>query len=276
MDIRDITERPPMIEDGSGLKRMFDLQKELINDYVKIEEMPMYPISMNSKPDQLLIKDFIGRVVEELAEAMESHLLMIEMLNKNELDGIESHLQNFNEELSDSLHFLLETMIYINLDYEDVVSYYDVLLTKAKMKDTFWYGGQDPLKTAMAFAKQVNALKFLTPKLWETSFKVIPDDKVKDEFLRGGRVIDPDYHMQMEVMMWKVVYHLNISRNFLKNKPWKQSHMVTDSARFHMEIMEAWLAFFNLMDFLGMTPDSLFLIYFKKNKVNAFRIQSKY
>lgn len=276
MDIRDIKEKVPMIEDGSGLNRMFDLQKELVEDYIKIEGMPEYPISLNSKADQLLVKDFIGRIIEELAEAQESYSQMLILADDNKNEELIPHLQNFNEEISDSFHFLLETLLYINISDEDICNYYEVLLKKANMYDIFWYGGKDILKTIFAFARQTNALACLYGGTFKIGYHVIRDNDLKDEFLRGGRIISLDNLCQIKQMMWDVAYHLNISRNFLKNKPWKQTQMTTDVKRFHVSIMEAWLAFFCLLDFVGMTPDSLFTIYFKKNLINRFRIESAY
>lgn len=276
MDIRDIKDLVPMIEDGSGLQRIFDMQKVLIDDYIKIEDMPSYPISLNSKKDQVLLKDFIGRVIEEMGEAMESYKVMLEMCDSNDRTEIIPHLQNFNEELGDSLHFLIETFIYINIEHDDVIDYYRVKLTKENLHDAFYYGGQDPLKTCLAYAKHTNVHNGLHTSPFKMGYTVIPDGELNNEFLRAGRIVDMANLEEMEILMWRVTYWLNISRNYLKNKPWKQTQMVTDSKRFHISMMEAWSAFFNLMDFVGMTPDSLFTVYFKKNKVNQFRINSKY
>lgn len=277
MDIRDIKDRVPMIEDGSGMERMFGLQATLLQHYQEIEKMPPYPISLNSKKDQILLKDFIGRVTEEMAEAMESFLKMYEMCEANERDGIIPHLQNFNEEIGDSKHFLLETFIYINISAEDILDYYDVLLKKLNLHDAFWYGGKDLLKTCLALAKHINVHEGLYTSDYRIgAYTIIPDNELKDEFLRGGRSVSIPTLERLEILMWRVTYCLNISRNYLKNKPWKQTEMVTDSNRFQISMMEAWLAYYRVLDFIGMTPDSIFTVYFKKNMVNLFRIKSKY
>lgn len=275
MDIRNIKTPVPNILDGSGLKQMFDLQKALISHYIKIEKMPKYPIDLHTKADQSLIKDFTGRVIEELGESFESYTKMVE-LKTGPTKEIIPHLQNFNEELSDAFHFFLETLIYANFDETDIEGYYESILGKLNLADVFWYGGQDILKTCMAFAKHHNAHTGRYIKDFRLEWKVISDADLKDEFLRGGRAIGIPTHQELKILMWEITYWLTISRNYLKNKPWKQSQLSTDVKRFNQSIMEAWLCMFNLFDFVGHTPESVFEIYFKKNQVNLFRINSGY
>ena len=42
MDIRNITEKAPEVENGAFLEKMFDLQKELMEGYIRIEGLPGY------------------------------------------------------------------------------------------------------------------------------------------------------------------------------------------------------------------------------------------
>ena len=71
MDARDIKEVPPVVEGGKYLEAIYSLQKELIDHYVSIEGLPQYPLDVNTKKNQLLIKDVVGRDLEELAEGYE-------------------------------------------------------------------------------------------------------------------------------------------------------------------------------------------------------------
>ena len=79
MDSRNIKEPTPQIEDGKHLEKIYDLQKELLDSYIKIEGLPSYPIDVNSKKSQIILKDFTGRVIEELGEGYES---MLKVFNK--------------------------------------------------------------------------------------------------------------------------------------------------------------------------------------------------
>ena len=65
------------------MEKIYELQKQLIDGYVKIEGLPQYPINVNTKSSQVLIKDFVGRVIEELAEGYESMLLIDKIVVEN-------------------------------------------------------------------------------------------------------------------------------------------------------------------------------------------------
>ena len=65
--------------------------------------------------------------------------------------------------------------------------------------------------------------------------------------------------------------------NKLKNKPWKQSHMITDKEVFMHELLPAWLGFFRVLhEKYGLSAKEIFTLYFKKSEVNKFRIKSQY
>jgi len=72
-----------------------------------------------------------------------------------------------------------------------------------------------------------------------------------------------------------VVYYLGLMCNCLKNKPWKQTQMLTDRVKFKTYLDNAW---FSLLSVLAqrVNKDQVYLYYFKKNAVNQFRIRSKY
>ena len=276
MDIRDVTSPTPQITDGSHLNEIFKLQKQLLEGYIKVEGLPPYPFNVNSKADQLNIKDFVGRVIEELGEAYQSYLRMLNTWEGKEDEDYIPNLSNFNEELADALHFFMEILIYCNIAPEDIGAFYLGLLKKENLVDAYWYGGQDILLTSMQYARHKNSHNGLYTKDYRMEFMVIKDEVLLDEFLRGGRRVGPLNTQMIALTMWGITYRLSLARNFLKNKPWKQTQMMTDMLKFQEEIMYAWIELMNLFDFVGMTPESIFTIYFKKNQINQFRLASKY
>ncbi len=82
------------------LKEIFNTQHELALKYKEIEGMPDWPFDINSVEGQIWIKDFLWRIVEEVAEALE-------VIDEQDL---------FLEELSDALHFLVEAMIISGIE----------------------------------------------------------------------------------------------------------------------------------------------------------------
>ena len=80
MDSRDILKEPEEVIDNTYLENIYSLQKELLEGYIGIEGLHPYPINVNTKKNQSLIKDFVGRVIEELGESYESLVFIYEIM----------------------------------------------------------------------------------------------------------------------------------------------------------------------------------------------------
>lgn len=75
---------------------------------------------------------------------------------------------------------------------------------------------------------------------------------------------------------WRVVEELGEAMNCLKNKPWKMTHMLTDEDHYKEELADTFHFFIELCINSGIDAKELFTLYFKKSKVNEFRVRSKY
>ena len=302
MDSRDIIEEPIKVVGGKYLECMYSLQKELLEQYIKVEGLPQYPIDVNTKKSQIILKDFVGRVIEELAEGYEALILVSKLTEKNKLwksDYEEeeytqclNHLQNAGEEMADAMHFMLELLIYSNIQAKDIEDYLDNWL-----KDKVSFGVTKTLPT-LAKAMQVG-LSILyndpcnmvsEPKAMNKTylleeFESMDEDsedprlvnkRIDTRFHQCGKFYNKLTYSSYKYMMWDVTYHLNIARNFLKNKPWKQSQMITNEGAYQEEIVKAFILMMGLFLAMGISPENLYFLYFKKNRVNKFRIESKY
>lgn len=76
--------------------------------------------------------------------------------------------------------------------------------------------------------------------------------------------------------MWRITEELGEAANTLKNKPWKNTHMVVDETHYLEEIIDAVHFLVELLIMSGFTPESLTTLYLNKNAVNQFRIRSQY
>lgn len=286
MDARDIKEIPPVVEDGRYLEAIYSLQKELIDHYVGIEGLPQYPLDVNTKKNQLLIKDFVGRVIEELAEGYESFKLVGEITEKNQLwfNGdynneyvqMLNHLQNANEEQADALHFMVELLIFANIQPEDIDSYcnkiYDDLNqhTLTLTTNTLHKAGM----IGYNMLKVDNGSEVTNPVL---NLLTLLDSDKDTSLIKGGSLYSSSSYLEMKSNMWDVVYHLNIARNYLKNKPWKQSQMMTNESAFQEELVKAFIKLIGYFYTLGLNDlEDIYTLYFKKQRVNKFRIHSNY
>ena len=87
-------------------------------------------------------------------------------------------------------------------------------------------------------------------------------------------IITPVYRAGVEI--WDIVYHLGLACNCLKNKPWKQTQLLTDRKKFETHLERAWHTFISIFGSIGFDDKDIYLFYAKKRMVNQFRIRSKY
>ena len=288
MDARDIKDPVPVVRDGRYLERIYELQKELIDHYVKIEGLPPYPIGVNTKKSQVIIKDFVGRVIEELAEGYESMVLIDQLSVKNlswtyEYNSIEfgqclNHLQNVSEEMADAMHFMVELLIFVNIQPEDIMEYIRVnsgKLFESVLRNVGNYNNVIDVAMNYGCALFTPTMDIENRGIDLLSVETV-DDTTDIELYQAAHIYSHKFYVQFKEALWDITYHLNIARNFLKNKPWKQSQMMTDELRFQAEIVKGFIKMMGAFALIDITPENLFHIYFKKNRANAFRIRSNY
>lgn len=285
MDARDIKETPPVVEEGKYLEQIYSLQKELIDHYVGIEGLPQYPLDVNTKKNQLIIKDFVGRVIEELAEGYESFMLVKDLTEKNQLwfsiqEGKEykqmlNHLQNANEEQADALHFMVELLIFANIQPEDILAYCKKI--SPRLVDELSSSEGSNILDLVGIMGYSMLLVDNDGYIGNSTDLLCGIDSDADiSLIKGGRKYHQISYLCMKKYMWDIVYHLNIARNYLKNKPWKQSQMMTNELAFQEELVKAFIKLIGYLYTLGLNYHDIYVLYFKKQRVNKFRIQSKY
>ncbi len=93
-----------------------------------------------------------------------------------------------------------------------------------------------------------------------------------------GDMLDRTFRAGMSVggSLHAFVQKIGMAMNCLKQKPWKQTSFRTDVTRLKFWLILSYRAYCGLAAEFGMTAESLYDLYFKKNKVNNFRIDSKY
>ena len=232
------------------LTDIFVRQQELMKKYHPIEEAnglmhdSSVPVDIHHRMGQHRLKDFAWRFTEEVAEAVEALDRVIQadytILTWDPAILLElrksGEMTHFHEEMIDAMHFLTELTILSGVAPQEIVR----LLS--------------PEDQAM----RIDALDqlFSLP----LSDRIIPHDASRS--LRGS-IAYP-------------IYQLGKAMNCLKNKPWKQSHMLTDTTRYTELLSLTWLAFINALHQSGLNADQTFDLYFRKSEVNKFRQRSQY
>lgn len=294
MDIRNITEEPPKVEEGKYLEKMFDLQKELTEGYIKIEGLPQYPININAKKSQVILKDFASRVTEELAEGYESTHLAVQMvsqvgwnidkLNSQQYQMLVNHLQNSNEEQADATAFFIELLLYAGVTPQHLREF--ALDQVRHNPDAYMVCSKYP---TLQLLMEVGAL--LLNNFHEVpeypfgpqGYRLIDEYTLgKDEYLKvkeycpAFNQMSGEFHKIEAALLWQIQYHLGVGRNYLKNKPWKQTGELSDEEPYYENLCMGIIKMFGYHHIVGFTPDSLYRLFFKKNRVNVFRQKSEY
>lgn len=80
-----------------------------------------------------------------------------------------------------------------------------------------------------------------------------------------------------DVNILRPIYRLGIACNFLKQKPWKNTHVITDKRRFKNNLIAGYKDLLKLAMDCGLdTMAGVYVVYMQKSYVNSFRIDSNY
>lgn len=82
-------------------------------------------------------------------------------------------------------------------------------------------------------------------------------------------------NLSFEGKVTKFVECLGMTCNCLKNKPWKQSNMITDKEMFYKNLSKVWVVYISILNY-DMSLDDVVEVYLKKSQVNKFRQRSNY
>ena len=278
MDVRNIREEVPNIKETEVLPQMYTLGLEQLNGYRQIESLPEYPLDINNPKSQVILKDFIGRVIEELTEGFESTNEVfdlcskngwnMEMLNEEEHQSILNSLANANEEQADALGFFFTLLAYSNILPEDMLSY-------NKAKDLFEVMAIGVKELVIKYSDYHNLLKFDI---------IRKEDFYEDEgkwehinsYTPGFHQMNELSHEAEKLYLWEVIYELNKARNFLKCRPWKQTQVMTKEIDFQESLVKAFYLYMGFLAMNGFTPLGLFGLFFKKQRLNRWRQQTNY
>ena len=291
MDIRNIKENPQAVG-NKQLEDIYRLQKDLMAGYIgKIEkDLPDYPIDVNSRKGQVVLKDMSARVTEEIGEGYESTGYTLELLQKYGMNKLLmtkedrqmllNHLQNSNEEQADAFAFYVELFLYSNVLPEDIYDYVEkVLFNKYNIFNLKW---NRDLASLMAIGLALLTDRFVDVQtglynvLDDSDFETQEEaDHVKG-YIPGFHNISWAFHDCEAKMAWEITYHLSVARNYLKNKPWKQTGVMTDERRYQEEIVIGFIEYMGYLKYCGFTADSIHVLFFKKHMVNKFRQKSQY
>jgi len=295
VDCRNFINEVCQCEPGMELEKIFQLHEGLLEKYIPIEGLPHWPINVNKREAQIILKDMSARVIEELGEGYESTTYVLNMLDKlgfnfnrwerEDYRQLLNHLQNSNEEQADAIAFFINLLFYSNINVEDIKNYIvakglnkmvDSTIPKEDMSTDFlMMVGLGILQNRFEDATENQHTWCIFHYMLFDQFGIKDYDKVAS-YTPAFHNISWEFHDIEAKMCWELTYHLSVARNYLKNKPWKQTGEMTDEQRYQEEVVIAFLELLGYFRFIGFTADSLLQLRYKKHLVCEFRIKSKY
>lgn len=280
MDISNLREKAPEIKLGLELENMYELGYRQLDCYKPIEKLPDYPIDINSTKNQTLMKALISQVVEELMEGYESTSHICDILeNKGwntslytDIGEIQvvNNLKNANEEQADAIGFFLSTLIYANILPEDIYSWANKELPENKK-------AVENLEDVMAFGIHM-ILEMDSVSSMFKNYRLISEtiEAKTSEYIMGFKEMSSNLHTDEKDILFQIVYILNLARNTLKNRTWKQSPVMTKELEFQDRLVEAFYYYMGFLSIMGFTPMDIYRLYFKKERLNEWRCKTNY
>lgn len=201
---------------------------------------------------------------------------------------------NRQKELMDKYHYIeLKSRL---LQTEDVPVNINDRKGQARLKDFAWrmteelgeaidslYGDKDEIHYCEELVDGLHFLTELTILAGMEPKDICPSDWTEDmgdllEAVAGYIQYCPENTSCATKRNYFYVRHirtLGMTCNCLKNKPWKQTMMMTDKEAFYSNLKDVWYNYLALMK-MEMGTDGIFQTYFKKSEVNKFRQRSNY
>lgn len=244
---------------SNSVVELFSAQYELLAFYQQIEGLPSAPIDINTKSGRKLLKDFVARFTEELSEAYEMLEEALRAITQNHKIEAIKRIRDFNLEVGDANHFLIEFLIYAGYGSSE---HLEELLKKFIREEPIFTGQYSEgkvFKSLLGFGNLINfkagqrSCNRSRPDLY-----TIADENMaaKDKNLSGGRYISEPAVEIHQALLWKTVCSFHLTLNVLKSKEWSQEKTV-DKLRFEEALTKALVHYFIYLDFAGFTEMSI-------------------
>lgn len=282
MDVRNIQIPEIKLDSTQYLSKMYELGLTQLNGYLKIEGLPSPPLDINPPKSQVILKDFIGRIIEELTEGYESTSEVVKMMREvgwnvsilpNYKDLL-NHLQNANEEQADAMGFFITLLLYSNIMPEDIYEYVSLNLEEEidSLDKLMSYGVKILYDTNSEYIRSTGYSLFNESL---ANYFDIDYEKVVS-YTPGFHSISEQTHDSEAFNLWQITYQINVARNLLKNRPWKQTQVMSKELDYQEAVVKSFLMYLGFLAINGFNQSSLFELFYRKQQLNIWRQGSGY
>lgn len=133
----------------------------------------------------------------------------------------------------------------------------------------------EELIDGLHFLTELTILAGMTPEQIVKYNELSSQDMLAMLTISEGRDVESNNKVTLEERVIILVRELGMMCNCLKNKPWKQTNMITDRNVFYKRLQNVWYAYIGILS-MYMTSDEIANVYLKKSQVNKFRQRSGY
>ena len=282
MDVRNIQIPNLQLDSTQYLSKMYELGSTQLNGYLKIEGLPTPPLDINPPKSQVILKDFIGRVIEELTEGYESTSEVVNMMKEHGWNvslipnyrDLLNHLQNANEEQADAIGFFITLLLYSNIMPEDIYEYVSLNLEEEvnSLDKLMSYGVKILYEIDSEYigATGYGLFNEALAKYFDIDYEKVVS------YTPGFHSISEQTHESEAFHLWQVTYQINIARNLLKNRPWKQTQVMSKELEYQEAVVKSFLMYLGFLAINGFTQSSLFELFYRKQQLNLWRQGSGY
>ena len=262
------------------LGKMFQLQSNLMDKYIGLGKLPNYPLpSLDDRGSQLVIRDLIGYLLEELGEAYEK----INETTQNILSPMgreitSKNVVQVNEEMADILHFLLEIMVFSGITRDDLATETYKGLVEMNIGDKY----MAQYKENPSNMQVLHAMLLLGSTICRMNRKnpignvaVLHNHNIIDIEL-GFNFTSPKGLEVIALICWDITQNMTMVTNTLKNKPWKQGDMETKTDKYNERLYYLFFSVIELYSYMGFTAEAVYQTYALKNHINLVRVLQKY
>lgn len=267
------------------LDELFFRQGEYVDLLIKKGKQKQFPLPLDDRDNQKFIKGLFSYLEEELFEAFE----LLELTNRKiTMEGpsqdpqeLKDYLVDFNHEMADTLCFWVEIFQYVNITEDVIYEYYSILLEKLDQMRLLKQ--EDILQTALNYAESIlqQSRRIDKRRIHITSYDIIKYNpkilelKLPEEFMYGGSHLSHSIVELCEYYIFHSLKHLNIARNCLKMKYWRDGGDGVNYDKFHNSIMEAFLYYTVFLYSVGLdNSKNIVNVYMQKQKINIERVQT--
>jgi hypothetical protein len=255
---------------------IFVYQKALMESYIMKGSLPpIENFDISTRDNQALIRNLVGYVVEELAEADEQldqmkHLFLTENYTLGTThSALLEHSKKALEELADALHFLIEILVYLKVEDEDLLLY-----LKSLPPEFTIFIGDDALSSAHNVAAEKRITNDHSRMVVFNAYSI--PLAVKDMGYFPLSKMSFDIFSVTEAAFWRATKSLSLMRNLLKKKEWREAEVESNASMLQERAAQAFLSFCQLLDILQVEPKAIYKAYEDKNLINQERILNKY